>query len=1091
MANVTDEISKLKEITDKLEQGIAELFESEKYMEYLRTMSRFYNYSFNNTLLIAMQKPDATLIAGYKSWQNNFERHVLKGEKGIRIIAPAPYKKKEAMEKIDPDTQMPILDPLGKPVVEEVEITIPDFRVVPVFDVSQTEGKEISDIEVNELMGTVENYTIFMQALSEVSPAPIEYETIDGGAKGYYSPADRRIAIQKDMSEIQTIKTAIHEIAHAKLHDMERNKELGIETLPKDHRTKEVEAESVAYTVCQHYGIETSDYSFGYVAGWSSGKELNELKSSLELIRKTASELINSIDDQVKQIGQLQIDRMEIPELTSMQKTEKLIAIMEREKPCFSADEKNLLMNYAYQLCDIDKVTLLANELSEQRYGLEYGYINPKVVQQIELEIAYLPDGTVSMSSMLNFGYSYMGMLPLGKEKAIEFWEEGIPIYRLYYDETEGMVENLEEIMNHDGLFGVERTIWDTYLEVDSVQNQLEESIINQEALLLNGIEDYFEIYQLKDVEETSEFRFESMEYMRELRFKVEKDNYDLIYSAPLSEKMTLEEIFQTFNLKRPEDFQGHSLSMSDVIVLHKNGEATAHYIDRFGFEEVPQFLAKELEVEQIKNQVEAADSIYSISFYAAECMEFTNYGEYHDHLSLDEAVKIYEAIPSKRLNAGKGIGFILHNANETRPGFEDSSFDLYSSGKIDEDIINLIPEFKNNQLVQQAIKDIAKYFPNAKTQKKANDSNSVKEEVDTPEKLAVALDEFSYYNDPYGYMDTTPDREEQVRTLKVDIVAGKVERIKEYLEEIIAEGEPIDDVVSARALIKRLENLEVVAKERAVTKEPIVTVIWSESPFINKGAVYPLSEANKLFGQLDSQQKIDREKPDYEGLSYYKTKFQVEYLIEGKLHKYGGRQDLGDGDGTLIEHIRGNADYYLKNKEYRKYLKSSNQSEYEQAIKHYEYVIDDFVPYLRMHCNLSEIEQNIKDAMGMIMCQSEVPISFDGQMDYYKAMLDYVADSRENLNFNIGEFKPLEPPKMEDYLRNNPLEKVEELLEGNYNLIDGVVNNEKLKNVNVLENRKTSIRDRLAGNKERIGKKQDTPKQLKDTDKKNEMRIE
>ena len=345
----------VREITDKLEQGIKELFESERFKEYLRTMSKFYHYSFSNTLLIAMQKPEATYVAGYTSWQRNFDRQVMKGEKGIKILAPAPYKAKEEREKIDPSTQKPVLDADGKPVTETVEVMRPAFKVVSVFDISQTDGKELPDIIVDELSGSVENYAAFFEALKQESPVPIAFEEIPGGAKGYFSPAENRIAIQEGMSEIQTIKTAIHEIAHAKLHSIDRPEPeptwkivmisdggtkrdflsgfaseteaneaaeregwrfvdenrfewrleveedtSAVQEMRKDRHTKEVEAESVAYTVCQRYGIETSDYSFGYIAGWSSDKETKELKGSLETIRKTAAEMIDSIDAKLK-----------------------------------------------------------------------------------------------------------------------------------------------------------------------------------------------------------------------------------------------------------------------------------------------------------------------------------------------------------------------------------------------------------------------------------------------------------------------------------------------------------------------------------------------------------------------------------------------------------------------------------------------------------------------------------------------------------------------------------------------------------------------------------------------------------------------
>lgn len=300
----------VREITDKLEQGLKELFESERFKEYLKTMSKFYNYSFNNTLLIAMQKPDATLIAGYTAWQRNFDRHVKKGEKGIKVLAPAPYKMQEEREKLDPATQKPVLDKDGKPVTETVEVTRPAFKVVSVFDVSQTDGKELPDIAVDELTGSVENYAAFFDALKELSPVPIAFENITDGAKGYFSHVENRIAIQEGMSEIQTIKTTIHEIAHAKLHAVTPGEKVAPED-KKDRRTKEVEAESVAYTVCQRYGIETSDYSFGYIAGWSSDKETKELKGSLETIRKTAAEMITGIDEKLKE--RLAVKEQEAP----------------------------------------------------------------------------------------------------------------------------------------------------------------------------------------------------------------------------------------------------------------------------------------------------------------------------------------------------------------------------------------------------------------------------------------------------------------------------------------------------------------------------------------------------------------------------------------------------------------------------------------------------------------------------------------------------------------------------------------------------------------------------------------------------------
>ena len=287
---------KLKEITDRLEQGITELFDSERYKEYLQVMSKFHNYSFNNTLLIAMQKPDASYIAGFNAWKNNFGRNVMRGEKGIRILAPSPYKIRQEVEKKDPQTGKTVIGADGKPVMETKEIQIPAYKVVAVFDVSQTEGRELPSLSANELTGDVEQYEDFFAALEKTSPVPMGFEKIEGTAHGYYHLEEKRIAIDEGMSELQNLKTAIHEIAHAKLHDIDLNAPQEGQPDRPDRRTREVQAESIAYTVCQHYGLDTSDYSFGYVAGWSSGRELAELKSSLETIRATAAEIINSID---------------------------------------------------------------------------------------------------------------------------------------------------------------------------------------------------------------------------------------------------------------------------------------------------------------------------------------------------------------------------------------------------------------------------------------------------------------------------------------------------------------------------------------------------------------------------------------------------------------------------------------------------------------------------------------------------------------------------------------------------------------------------------------------------------------------------
>lgn len=369
----------VREITDKLEQGIKELFESERFKEYLRTMSKFYNYSFNNTLLIAMQKPEATYVAGYTSWQRNFDRQVMKGEKGIKILAPAPYKAQEEREKIDPLTQKPVIGADGKAVTETVEVLRPAFKVVSVFDVSQTDGKELPDIIVDELKGTVENYEAFFDALRQESPVPISFEDIPGGAKGFFSPVESRIAIQEGMSEIQTVKTAIHEIAHAKLHAVKPDEKAAPED-KKDRHTKEVEAESVAYTVCQRYGIETSDYSFGYIAGWSSGKETKELKSSLDTIRKTAAEMIEGIDAKLKV---LLAEKAQSAEMEVEAPVKEAVPEEKPEVPIYRETA-----NYAYEAGEMESyhASLAANE--ECRSAIETAISDNYAENRLDAEAA-------------------------------------------------------------------------------------------------------------------------------------------------------------------------------------------------------------------------------------------------------------------------------------------------------------------------------------------------------------------------------------------------------------------------------------------------------------------------------------------------------------------------------------------------------------------------------------------------------------------------------------------------------------------------------------------------------------------------------
>ena len=767
------EKQKVKEITDKLEAGLKELFESEKYKSYLSTMSKFHNYSFNNTLLIAMQKPEATLVAGYQAWQKNFERHVNKGEKAIRILAPAPYKIKEERDKLDPVTGEMMFDENGMPQKEETEVTIPAFRAVSVFDVSQTDGKPIPELEVNELLSTVEGYEDFVQALMNISPVPIAFEDIPGDSKGYFSTAEKRIAVQENMSESQTLKTMVHEVAHSMLHDKEVNQSMDIPV--KDRNTKEVEAESVAFTVCQHFGIDTSDYSFGYIAGWSSGRNMKELKSSLDTIRKTASELITGIegamqelqlnremeqehgkesillvhnedfseynlvsvrgmdsaelisalstmneedksnipsyleskgawttelaDEQTEEAEEYHIDvrynmdtdelidvkeRVEQPidtNLSVMGQAEQLINQLEAEKNIFTSEERNLIVNYAYKLDDMNKTRELAEKLAYREQ-----YVQQDVALTIidaKAEIDALPDPMIGLSEMREYGYQWNEMLPLTQEKALELFEHDLHVYLLHTDGTESLAESRERIEEHEGIFGVEKETWNKALKqqtkitlilmdeqereytypypvvavdieemggdrtavfktsepisdtdvaeihnafygtdlefeiekelgitwVESI-NYEDGSVITPEMArkeqLLYASTDKYGIYQLKPNLELDSLRFEGTESLK--RMGITKDNFDaikpenytLLYVGELSELQketqgaTLEAIFEKFNLDHPEDFRGHSLSVSDIVVLHQNGQNTAHFVDFFGYTEIPDFLREQ-----------------------------------------------------------------------------------------------------------------------------------------------------------------------------------------------------------------------------------------------------------------------------------------------------------------------------------------------------------------------------------------------------------------------------------------------------------------------------------------------------------------
>ena len=582
---------KLKEITDRLEQGIAELFDSERYREYLKVMSKFHNYSFNNTLLIAMQKPDASLVAGFSAWKNNFGRNVMKGQKGIKIIAPSPFKIRQEVEKIDPHTQKPIIGKDGKPVTEEKEVKIPAYKVVSVFDVSQTEGKELPDIAVDELTGDVDRYKDFFAALEKTSPVPIAFENIGGGSHGYYHLEDKRIAINEGMSELQTLKTAIHEIAHAKLHDIDLNAPKD-EQPRVDRRTREVEAESVAYTVCQHYGLDTSDYSFGYVAGWSSGRELSELKSSLETIRSAAAEIINSIDENLAELqkaqdkeqtaGQEQTTR-EGQEAAPQPEAPAKADTAGKEQPEAAAPGKSGAQEKA-------------GAAPKEAFTPETIYRVRRNPYSDSRENSHLLQAYVTQEN--------------GRAKMGDVLYTGTP-------------EKCRELMGQ--LKGGELTEGD----VKQLYAKAQET-----AQTAGQDKDTFSIYQIKGGDETRDFRFEPYDRLQAAGNVVDRANYELVYTAPLAPETSLEDIYTRFNIDHPKDFKGHSLSVSDVVVLHQNGQDAAHFVDSVGFRQVPEFLQEQKQL--TPDDLETGETIktprgtFHVTAMSREQIETAGYGFHH-----------------------------------------------------------------------------------------------------------------------------------------------------------------------------------------------------------------------------------------------------------------------------------------------------------------------------------------------------------------------------------------------------------------------------------------------------------------------------
>ena len=766
LLNGQNSAERMKEITDRLETGIQELFESERYKAYLTTMSKFHSYSFNNTLLIAMQ--GGQLVAGYNKWRDDFHRNVKKGEKAIKILAPAPFKAKKEVQKLDAQGR-PVMGKDGKPVTEVQEIQVPAFKIVSVFDVSQTEGEPLPSIGVEELTGSVERYGEFFKALEQTSPVPIGFEDIPGGSHGYYHLTEKRIAIQEGMSELQTLKTAIHEIAHSKLHAIDPEAPAIEQADRPDSRTREVQAESVAYAVCQHYGLDTSDYSFGYVAGWSSGKDLKELKASLETIRATAHELITTIDGHLAQLQQQRQTQQEQPQAA--------------EQP------------------DPDSV---------------FSKLSPKQQQEMTASVKAM------LQTLIDADLKSTGEVSQGTKEAAQ--AQGFSIA------GDGTLE------------------------------------------------------QVKAPQEAA-YRLESGDY---LHIQTSESGYNYTLYAP-----------------DYKELDGGQLDNPDLTLA------------------------------------EAGKEILSIHELPAGTMEPLTGDRLDDFL---EATEQANAIPQPQ--SWNGIDGLLN-------------------GKL--------------------------FMPEA-----------------SPADRAVTLMELAEKNAPrlgseerqliVAYAEAVGDN---------DKVIGLINRLCEQGYEL-QEGQ-IDSFVKSEIE----SEIAVANAQRQIAQnpaaEPVVTILWSESPHLKDGQQMPLHEAEAVFKELDSARRHDREQPGYTGHWYDKTKFRIDFTMQGQPDSYEGRQDFGDGDGSLIQHIRGCHEYYTQDESWKNHVLHHEGPEAWEADKaQRDMLLHEFVPYMELHCNLAAMEQEARRPL-----RSGETLTPE-QTAYFNAVLDYVKECRPLLN--QGQYHLPEPPQLADF---------------------------------------------------------------------------
>ena len=772
LLNGQNSAERMKEITDRLETGIQELFESERYKAYLTTMSKFHSYSFNNTLLIAMQ--GGQLVAGYNKWRDDFHRNVKKGEKAIKILAPAPFKAKKEVQKLDAQGR-PVMGKDGKPVTEVQEIQVPAFKIVSVFDVSQTEGEPLPSIGVEELTGSVERYGEFFKALEQTSPVPIGFEDIPGGSHGYYHLTEKRIAIQEGMSELQTLKTAIHEIAHSKLHAIDPEAPAIEQADRPDSRTREVQAESVAYAVCQHYGLDTSDYSFGYVAGWSSGKDLKELKASLETIRATAHELITTIDGHLAQLQKERQTQQEQPQAAPLERA--------AEQP------------------DPDSV---------------FSKLPPEQQQEITDSVKAM------LQTLIDADLKSTGEVSQGTKEAVQ--AQGFSI---------------------------------------AGDGTLEQAEAPQEAA----------------------YRLENGDY---LYIQASETGYDYTLYGP-----------------DYKELDGGQLDNPDLSLA------------------------------------EAGKEILAIHELPAGTMEPLTGDRLDDFL---EATEQANAIPQPQ--AWNGIDGLLNG----KP-----------------------------------------FMPEA-----------------SPADRAAALMELAEKNAP------RLGSEERQLIMSYAEAVGDTDKVIGLINRLCEQGYELQKGQMDSFVKSEIESEIAVANaQRQIAQnpaaEPVVTILWSESPHLKDGQQMPLHEAEAVFKELDSARRHEREQPGYTGHWYDKTKFRIDFTMQGQPDSYEGRQDFGDGDGSLIQHIRGYHEYYAQDESWKNHVLHHEGPEAWEADKaQRDMLLHEFVPYMELHCNLATMEQEARRPL-----RSGEALTPE-QTAYFNAVLDYVKECRPLLN--QGQYHLPEPPQLADF---------------------------------------------------------------------------